>query len=81
MMATNLYDELLRRARQELSAEERLRLISELANGTDDSRVVQDGRSLFDALEARGLIGFMTNGPGDLSTNPKHMEGFGKHAQ
>ena len=34
-------------------------------------------RSLFDALSERGMIGAM-DGPGDLSTNPKHMEGFGE---
>ena len=34
-------------------------------------------RSLYDALNARGMIGTF-DGPGDLSTNPKHMEGFGE---
>ena len=34
-------------------------------------------RSLFDALNERGMIGAF-DGPGDLSTNPKHMEGFGE---
>jgi len=33
-------------------------------------------RSLFDALNERGIIGAF-DGPTDLSTNPKHMEGFG----
>lgn len=27
---------------------------------------------------ARDLIGSLHGGPGDLATNPKHMEGFGK---
>ena len=40
-----------------------------------------EGRTLFDALNERGLIGFMKDGPGDLSTNPKHMEGFGSDGQ
>ncbi len=35
------------------------------------------GRSLYDALNERGMIGTF-DGPGDLSTNPKHMEGFGE---
>ena len=34
-------------------------------------------RTLFDALNERGMIGSF-DGPGDLSTNPKHMEGFGE---
>ncbi|MDZ4659768.1 MAG: hypothetical protein SH868_19515, partial [Bythopirellula sp.] len=37
-------------------------------------------RSLFDALHDRGMIGSITNGPGDLGTNPVHMEGFGENA-
>ena len=35
--------------------------------------------SLFDALNAIGAIGCF-EGPSDLSTNPKHMEGFGVNA-
>jgi len=38
-------------------------------------------RSLYDALNERGLIGSITDAPADLSTNPKHMEGFGTDAQ
>jgi len=34
-------------------------------------------RSLFDALTQRGILGCF-DGPIDLSTNPKHMEGFGE---
>lgn len=33
--------------------------------------------TLFDALDERGLIGAY-DGPGDLSTNPNRMEGFGE---
>lgn len=33
--------------------------------------------SLYDALVADGSIGCY-DGPADLSTNPKHMEGFGQ---
>ena len=37
---------------------------------------VNKGRS---ALEAAGKsVGKFTGGPADLSTNPKHMDGFGK---
>ena len=74
----------LKRVREELSGEERQRLdcrtgarVITSANG-----VRSDGsRSLFDALNDRGLIGFMHDGPTDLSTNPQHMEGFGQHAE
>ena len=34
--------------------------------------------SLFDSLCRRGLVGCIKDAPADLSTNPKHMEGFGK---
>jgi hypothetical protein len=35
------------------------------------------GKSLFDVLTERGILGCF-DGPTDLSTNPKHMEGFGE---
>lgn len=35
--------------------------------------------SLYEALDSLGAIGCF-EGPGDLSTNPKHMEGFGINA-
>lgn len=37
--------------------------------------------SAFEVLSRAGLIGCIEGGPGspeDLSTNPKHMEGFGR---
>jgi len=34
--------------------------------------------TLFDRLAALGVLGCVTDGPSDLATNPKHMEGFGK---
>ena len=33
--------------------------------------------TLFDVFNEAGLIGCVKNAPADLSTNPKHMEGFG----
>jgi hypothetical protein len=36
------------------------------------------GESLFDKLNKKGLIGCLSGGPPDLSTNPKYMEGFGE---
>ena len=35
-------------------------------------------RSALEAFMAAGVIGCI-DGPGDLTTNPKHMEGFGKN--
>jgi hypothetical protein len=34
-------------------------------------------RTLYDVLSERGILGCF-DGPTDLSTNPKHMEGFGE---
>ncbi len=40
-------------------------------------RLPKGNRSLLDALKEHGMVGVM-QGPGDLSTNPKHLEGFGE---
>lgn len=32
----------------------------------------------YDLAEQSGVIGCVKSGKGDLSTNPKHMDGFGK---
>jgi len=37
-----------------------------------------EGPSLYEKLARKGLIGCLSGGPPDLSTNPKYMEGFGK---
>jgi len=47
------------------------------ANVRPHSATGEGKRSLYDALQARGMVGAL-RGPGDLSTHPKHMEGFGK---
>jgi len=44
---------------------------------TQPRREAKEGRSFFDVLKEHGMVGTM-QGPGDLSTNPKHMEGFGE---
>lgn len=31
-----------------------------------------------EAFERLGLVGCISDGPADLATNPKHMEGFGQ---
>ena len=36
------------------------------------------GPSCYDIAEKAGLIGCFDSGLGDLSTNPKYMEGFGR---
>jgi hypothetical protein len=37
------------------------------------------GRSFFDVMMEDGAVGVIKDGlPPDLSTNPKHMEGFGR---
>ena len=51
-------------------------LFAELSTRTRNG--CRDGRSLHDVLSERGRIGCY-DGPGDLSTNPKHMEGLGEH--
>jgi hypothetical protein len=42
------------------------------ANGTPTETVQA-------AMVRLGLLGGVTDGPADLSTNPKYMEGFGSH--
>ena len=78
-MATNDFDEVLARAR-ELGVEDQHRLVRELTKPTAPENGAPV-RSLYDALKERGIIGCITDGPSDLSTNPKYMEGFGQHAE
>ena len=81
-MSAGSYHDILKRVRNELSDDEQQRLIEELArSGRSANGSNASGRTLFDALNDRGLIGFMHDGPTDLSTNPRHMEGFGQHAE
>lgn len=37
--------------------------------------------TLFDVFEAAGMIGCVKDAPSDLSSHPRHMEGFGGDAQ
>jgi hypothetical protein len=71
------FDELLKQI-DSLSEEERKQLREKLEPDSKEANPAP--RSLYDALLERGLIGSITNGPGDLSTNPIHMEGFGENA-
>jgi len=55
------------------------------AAGTDESEVVRlaleqyitPPMSAYEVAKRAGLIGIVKGGPTDLSTNKKHMEGFG----
>ena len=55
------------------------------AAGTDESEIVRlaleqyvtPPMSAYEAFRKAGLIGIVKGGPKDLSTNKKHMEGFG----
>lgn len=38
----------------------------------------KNGESLYERTQRAGLIGCIKNGPPDLSSNPKYMEGFGE---
>jgi hypothetical protein len=72
-MASEPYDDILKKAR-ELPADEQEKLIMELARSAAGQKN-GDGTTLGERMEARGLLG-VADGPADLSTNPKHMEGF-----
>jgi len=52
-------------------------LLDELFAKLPRARRPKTGRTLFQALSEHGLIGTY-DGPADLSTNPKHMDGFGE---
>ncbi len=77
-MSTDPYDEILSRARKELTPEEQRKLIRDLSQLAQVTNRGNDAATLFDALDARGLIGSMKDAPADLGANPKHMEGFGQ---
>jgi predicted DNA-binding protein len=59
------------------------------AKGTTESELVREalenylghsegGRSAYELAEEAGIIGSVRNTPKDLSTNPRHLKGFGK---
>ncbi len=82
IVSTEAFDDLLQRVRSELTPEEQQRLAEQLSQ-TTGKNVPQaaDGeteKSLYDALSELGMIGSIVDGPGDLSTNPEYMRGFGQ---
>jgi hypothetical protein len=81
-MSVGSYNDILKRAREELSLAELRRLIRELSEMQQPTSGEQPpARTLYDALRDRGLVGFMQDGPADLSTNPQHLDGLGQHAE
>ena len=59
------------------------------AKGTTESELVREAlenylghsggeRSAYELAEQAGIIGCLRGAPGDLSTNPRHLRGFGK---
>lgn len=61
-------------------------LIDAKSRGGDRSEGIRsdsapEDRTLFDVFDEAGLIGCVHGAPADLSTNPRHMEGFGGRAQ
>ncbi|MCA9241522.1 MAG: hypothetical protein KDA37_15035 [Planctomycetales bacterium] len=77
-MPSQSYDEILRRAKEELSEAEQKKLASELRSHEPQPAGAD---SVYDAMARRGLVGRLTSAPADLSTNPIHMEGFGADAE
>jgi hypothetical protein len=72
-MSDVAFNELLKHI-DDLTVDQRQQLLARLQSERATS---QSTRSLYDALKERGMIGSITNGPGDLGTNPAHLDGFG----
>jgi len=53
-------------------------LLAECAASAPTVKTVSNGGTLYDAFAADGSIGMIKDGPSDMSTNPKYMEGFGQ---
>jgi predicted DNA-binding antitoxin AbrB/MazE fold protein len=61
-----------------LQDQEVVSLVVETVESKPSSAPADSDKTLFDVLNEAGLIGSIKDGPPDLSTNPKYMEGFGK---
>lgn len=55
-----------------------LHLVTTAPTATDEETM---GENALEAFEKLGLVGCIKDGPDDLATNPKHMEGFGTDGQ
>lgn len=73
-MPSQAFDDILKQAR-DLSESDKQRLIQALLSQSPTAPA--NGKTLGQCMEERGVIG-VASGPRDLSTNPKHMEGFGE---
>ena len=70
------------------SLHERLEAAAEAAGKTESQlmrEALEDyldrqsaGPTAYDLFKQAGVIGSVSGGPKDLSTNPKHLEGFGR---
>ena len=45
----------------------------------EESEIENGEMTAYDLAQKMGIIGMSDDGPGDLATNPAHMEGFGQH--
>ncbi len=79
-MATEQYNDVLKRA-QGLTPDEQQKLIAELARAAAENGNGSRGKTLGECFRERGWVGMAKDGPADLSTNPKYMEGFGEDGQ
>jgi metal-responsive CopG/Arc/MetJ family transcriptional regulator len=70
------------RLKQQLEAEAREKGVSpsEIVRQALEEHVQKrmPGESCYDIAKRAGIIGVFKGGPTDLSTNPAHMEGFGR---
>lgn len=70
-----------RAARLPLAVQDRLarRWLQDLeAHAVDEKLPPEDAEPLVSAYDAARHLAGVVEGPGDLSTNPAHMEGFGE---
>jgi hypothetical protein len=68
----------VRKSFEERVAEVTARLKAMQADLTEARAEHLKEESAYDAFRRAGLIGCIKDGPSDLSTNPKYMEGFGE---
>jgi len=80
-MSKDEFNKILKQVRETLTPEERREFSKALLESDSVSNQSTMDKSVLEALEELGVVGSITEGPGDLSTNPKYMEGFGKDAE
>jgi hypothetical protein len=74
----NDFDDIFKRF-GELSREDQQELLEELQQRqATEAHGNESDRTLFDALNERGMAGSIKDAPVDWSTNPKYLEGLGK---